>query len=96
MQDSRPPQIGSNQPDQSVQPNHATLEWGVSPYGIMADVQDRSPSVPAGYPMPLYTGDYVDNLSANWEENAQVAVQQLAPVPLTILALIPFWDTGDD
>lgn len=87
---SRPPTIGSNQPDQAVQPNFATIPWT-----HMADLQDRSPSTAVGQPAQLFTGDYYTNIFSNWDTNAQIAIEQANPVPLTVLALYPNMNVGD-
>jgi hypothetical protein len=55
----------------------------------------RSPTAHAGQPQQLFTGDVFTNLSATWNDNAQIAVEQLDPVPLTVLAMIPWLDVGD-
>lgn len=87
---SRPPQVGSNEPDAAVQPNQANVPWT-----HMTEVQDRNPSAPAGQPIPLFTGDYFTNIAAVWDNNSQIAVQQTDPVPLTVLAIVPNVSVGD-
>lgn len=87
---SRPPTVGANQPDAAVQPYFATVPWT-----DMADIPTREATVPAGQPQPLYTGDWFSNIPANWDQNAQIAFEQLDPLPLTILALYPKVKVGD-
>jgi hypothetical protein len=87
---SRAFEIGSNQPDQSVQPNFATVPWA-----NMAQIMPRNPHADAGLPEPLYTGDYFTNIPAMWDNNAQIACQQRDPVPLNILSFYPNIKVGD-
>lgn len=87
---SRPPTAGANQPDAAVQSFQANVPWT-----NMTELQDRNPSVDAGEPVPLFTGDYFTNLAAVWNENSQIAIEQADPVPLTVLALVPNIDVGD-
>lgn len=90
VENSRAPEVGANQPDQAVQPNFATVPWT-----NMTQIQTRSPSVYAGQPDPLYTGDYFTNLSANWDNNSQIALQQADPVPLNVLSFYPNLKVGN-
>lgn len=93
VQNSVPPQIGTNQPDSSVQPNQATVAWGASPYASLSQITS---TVTTGV-QPLYSGDFqITNVFDNWGTNGQIAVQQSNPVPLTVLALVPWVQPGDD
>lgn len=89
VQSSRAPEVGANQPDQAVQPNFATVPWT-----DMTQIQTRSPNVTPGLPDPLYTGDFFTNISANWDNNAQIALQQRDPVPLNVLSFYPNLKVG--
>lgn|SRR5512135_76786 len=92
VQNSVPPQIGTNQPDSSVQPNQATIAWGASPYASLSQITS---TVTTGV-QPLYSGDFqITNVFDNWGTNGQIAVQQTQPLPLTVLALVPYVDAGD-
>lgn len=92
VQSSIPPQIGTNQPDASAQPNQATIAWGAPPYASMSQITS---TVTTGV-QPLYSGDFqITNVFDNWGTNGQIAVQQTNPVPLTVLALVPWIDAGD-
>lgn len=90
VQSSRAPEVGANQPDQAVQPNFATVPWA-----NMTLIQTRSPNVTPGLPDPLYTGDFFTNISANWDNNAQIALQQRDPVPLNVLSFYPNLKVGN-
>lgn len=90
VQSSRAPEVGANQPDQAVQPNFATVPWT-----DMTQIQTRSPNVTPGLPDPLYTGDFFTNISANWDNNAQIALQQRDPVPLNVLSFYPNLKVGN-
>lgn len=90
VQSSRAPEVGANQPDQAVQPNFATVPWT-----NMTQIQTRSPNVTPGLPDPLYTGDFFTNISANWDNNAQIALQQRDPVPLNVLSFYPNLKVGN-
>lgn len=93
VQSSVPPQIGTNQPDASAQPNQATIPWGASPYATLSQITS---TVTTGI-QPLYSGDFqITNVFDNWGTNGQIAVQQSNPVPLTVLALVPWVQPGDD
>lgn len=83
-------QSGTNQPDQSTQPNYATVPWT-----NMKEVKERNALVSAGSNIPLFTGDFYQNLPANWDVHGQVAVQQTYPLPANILAVITNYVSGD-
>jgi hypothetical protein len=84
--------VGVNQPDTSVQPGYVTVPWT-----NMTPVQGPPSSNNPLQPTDLFTGDIpmnvIDQLGGT---NGQVAVQQLGPVPLTVLALMPWTRLGDD
>ena len=83
-------QVGTNQPDQSTQPNNATVPW----YG-MQEVKERNALITAGSAIPLFTGDFYINLPASWDVKGQVAVQQTYPLPANVLAMITNFQIGD-
>lgn len=87
---SRGIQVGTNQPDQSTQPNYATVPWT-----NMQEVKERNSLVTAGSAIPLFTGDFYINLPASWDEKGQVAVQQVYPLPANILSITTFYQDGD-
>lgn len=91
VEESRGWSAGSNQPDQSVQPNSATIPWTQ-----MSPVKQRNASISAGSAIPLATGDYYQTLFKNWDRKGQVAVEQDNPLPLNLLALIIGNTTGDN
>lgn len=91
VDNSASPEVGTNQPDAAAQPNGATLPWT-----NMTFVPNRTPSVPAGQPVPLFSGDLaITNVFATWSTGGQIAVQQRDPVPLTLTALTPWVSIAD-
>ena len=99
---SRAPEIGLNQPDAAAQPNQAEIEWGTQIPGssqaitAMTQIQFRMPEVPAGQPVPLWSGDFpITNVFSTWDQRGQIAVQQRDPVPLGISALVIWLRAGD-
>lgn len=93
---SRAPEIGANQPDAAAQPNQAEIPWGGVPYTGMTQIKDRTPAMPAGQPIPLFSGDLdITNVFTTWDAKAQIAVQQRDPVPLTVTAIVPWVKVGD-
>jgi hypothetical protein len=88
---SRGIQIGTNQPDASVQPNGATLPWT-----NMVEIPMRGNGVHAGTPIPLFTGDFPkQSLTGTWAKGGQIAVQQVYPLPANVLATIADFAIGD-
>ncbi len=83
--------IGSNQPDGSIQ----------SPAQIQTLWQSMEPmnvkSVPpfGSTVYPLYTGDVRIPVQGGFDTKGQVALQQLQPLPMQVLALIPEFSPGD-
>lgn len=90
MQASRGMKVGTNQPDQSTQPNNASPAWS----GLQ-EVKQRNASIAAGSAIPLYTGDYKIQVPGDWARTGQVAIEQSYPLPCNILATIPDWSMGD-
>jgi hypothetical protein len=82
--------VGTDEPDQSTQPNNATVPWT-----DMVEVKERNALANAGNAIPLFTGDSFVNVGGSWSEYAQTAVQTVNPLPLNILALIISFRAGD-
>lgn len=97
LEQSRGMQVGSNQFDFSAFPAGTNAVWGEG-NGItqMIEYKDRSAAVDAGSAVPLYTGDERVNLPGTWRKPAQCAIQQVYPLPLTVLAIVPEITVGDD
>lgn len=90
LEASRGMTVGTNQPDQSTQPNNAIIPWTG-----LKEIKERGANVAAGNDLPLYTGDYYVLLPGDWDEKGQVAVQQTNPLPCTALAIVTNFTTGD-
>lgn len=90
VEKSRGWSVGTNQPDQSMQPNNAQPPWT-----NMTLVKERTSAVTAGNAVPLDSGDYYQNVDSAWSEYGQSAAQTENPLPLNILALISFYNMGD-
>lgn len=92
VQNSRGFSCGVNQPDASFLPNNATIAWTG-----MKEVKERNALINAGAAIPLFTGDTTPQLVlGEWNEKKQVAIQQLNPLPLTVNAVIPRLNVGDN
>ena len=93
---SRAPEVGLNQPDAAAQPNQAEIPWGVYPYTGMTPIRFRTVNTPAGLPDPLFSGDLdITNVFSTWDAKGQIAIQQTAPVPLGVTALVSWLKAGD-
>lgn len=90
LESSRGIQVGTNQPDQSTQPNQATVAWT-----NMKEVKERNNLITAGTNIPLFTGDTRILLPGDWNEKGQLAIQQVYPLPMNALAIIPETTVGD-
>lgn len=90
VEQSRGIQVGTNQPDASVQPNNAALPWT-----NMKEIKERNALIDAGSAIPLFTGDTRILVPGDWDERGQVAVAQVYPLPATVLAMIPEFTLGD-
>ncbi len=83
--------IGANQPDQSMQPNQATVPWTE-----MQEFKQRNAFVNAGSAVPLFSGDTDPiNITSSWDEKGQLAIQTNYPIGVNILAVIPEFLLGD-
>lgn len=89
-ENSRGFSVGSNQPDESTQPNEATVPWT-----NMIEVKERNALVTAGAAIPLFTGDTYINIPTSWDTNGQVAIQTVYPLPLNVSAVIYNYVVGD-
>lgn len=90
LEASRGMQVGANQPDQSTQPNNATVPWT-----NMQEIKERTPLISAGTAIPLFSGDERLLITSDDDEKGQIAIQQIYPLPLNILACIPEYSLGD-
>ena len=91
LEASRGIQAGTNQPDASAQPNQATIAWT-----NMKEIKERNNLINAGTAIPLLTGDVRILVPGDWATNGQVAVQQVYPLPMNLLAVIPEVSLGDN
>ena len=92
LESSRGVQVGTNQPDQSAQPNQATVPWT-----NMKELKERNNLITAGTAIPLFTGDPEPiRVPGGWVSNGQMAVQQIYPLPLNLLAAICWYSEGDN
>ena len=97
MEASKGIQLGANQPVAS------TLAYGQEvPWTNLVDLPEvPSSEVPAAA-LPLFTGDKFQPVNDDWQNwngweasPGMVAVQQLNPLPMNILALVPKMNLGD-
>lgn len=91
LEQTRGIQAGTNQPDQSKQPNFTSVPWE-----NMVESKDRNGLlVDAGSAVPLFTGDQQIDVPGDWDSNGQVAFQQIYPLPAGILGVITDYSLGD-
>lgn len=90
MESSRGLSVGANQPDASTQPNGATVTWT-----NMTPFKERNATIAAGTAIPLFTGDEYTQITSDWNEYGQVAVQQSYPLPANVLGWIAYYQLGD-
>ena len=84
--------IGVNQPDAAAQPGSMTVPWA-----NLTDVQGPSSSNIPIQPNDLFTGDIWSNVADELGvTGGQVAVQQSLPLPLNLLAALPWVRLNDD
>jgi hypothetical protein len=87
-----PFEIGANQIDAATQPGQTPVAWT-----NLAGVQGPPSSLNPQQPSEFYSGDcFVDLIDAWTQPGGQIAIQQTAPVPLNVLALICSVRMGDD
>ena len=87
---SRGLQVGTNQVDASTQPGCYPVTWTG-----MKEIKERGALVSAGAAIPLFTGDWFSNVPADWNTAGQVAMQQIYPMPLNVLAVVAYFVDGD-
>lgn len=89
-----PLQIGTNQPDASTQPGNVTVPWtNMTSVNTFASISGPAPQ----QPFDLFTGDVIANVNdVLGYDRGQVALQQSNPVPMNILAVIPWSRIQDD
>ncbi len=90
LESSRGIEVGTNQLDQSTQPNNAPVEWT-----DLKPIKERNALVHAGTAIPLFTGDHYINVPAGWATQGQIAIQQKNPLPANVLAVVPNYIIGD-
>ncbi len=86
VQDTPGPfEIGTNQPDASIQPGGRTVPWA-----NMSPVAPPFPGQSPLQPFDLFTGDVPAQVGSQLgERGGQIAIQERYPVPLNVLAVIP-------
>jgi hypothetical protein len=83
--------VGANQPDASLSPNGDAI-WE----NMTAVQQQFSPTVPL-QPFELFTGDvYGIPFDQLGNDKGQLAIQQTQPLPLTVVAVMPWVRLQDD
>lgn len=91
VENSRGFQVGSNQVDGStLNPIQIAPPWFQ-----MQPAEDQATPAFAGGAIPLWTGDTRLPVQGGWKKPGQVAVQQLNPLPLNVIAFIPEMLEGD-
>lgn len=90
LQNSRGISVGTNQKDQSTQPNNAPVTWS-----RMMPVKDRTAAIDAGAAVQLFTGYTYVNVPADWNIYGQIAVQQTYPLPANVLGVVVHYNLGD-
>lgn len=89
--------VGVNQPDASTQPGQVTVPWGAAPASPMTSVQGVLGNNTPLQPFALNTGDLFTNVFDQLGfTGGQIAIQQTAPLPLSVLAVIPWVRLQDD
>jgi hypothetical protein len=85
-------QVGGNQPDGSTQsPQQLAPEW----QGMVDAPTHAVPAFSNPAVTPLYTGDIRVPIPSGYNTRGQVAVQQLNPLPLSVLDYVPEVLAGD-
>lgn len=86
-----PFKVGTNQPDASIQPGGADVPWT-----NMTDQQVTISTSNPIQPFEFYSGDIFTNvIDEIGYDRGQIAIEQLGPVPLNVLAVIPWSRTMD-
>lgn len=90
MEASRGMSVGTNQPDQSTQPNNAEVPWT-----NMKPFKERTALISAGSAIPLFTGDERILVPGDWKKPGQVAIETSFPLPANVIAILPEFTIGD-
>lgn len=86
-----PFQIGTNQPDASIQPDGEDVPWT-----NMGDQEVPLSGLTPLQPFDLFTGDIFSNVfNQLGSDRGQVAFQQTLPLPFNLLAVVIWSDVGD-
>lgn len=91
VESTRGLQVGADQPDSAAKQNSAAPAWT-----DMNEIKERTQFVPAGQAVPLYTGDYYKAITSGWDVKGQIAVQQVYPLPASVLSIVSYWQDGDN
>jgi len=62
----------------------------------LIEIKQRDASTPMGAPTPLLTGDIDVTLKPAWNSNGRLLIRQQHPLPMTVLAVIPDIEVGDN
>jgi hypothetical protein len=62
----------------------------------LVEMKQRDTSVVMGAPTPLLTGDIDVTLKSSWDSNGRLLLRQPYPLPMTILAVVPDIEVGDN
>jgi len=89
-------QCGANQADSStLLPSPLFSNWALPPAVRAAEAPPSYTTASGGTVFPLFTGDVIARVPASWQKPGQIAVQQLLPLPLNVLAFVPQILPGD-
>lgn len=84
--------IGTNQPDgATLSPPQIAPAWS-----NMVDVPEKARMPYNSTTLPLYTGDIYAGVTGGFDTPGQVAIDQMEPLPLTVLAFVPVVLPGDE
>jgi hypothetical protein len=90
-----PFEVGANQPDASIQPSGTEKPWTNMTSVETPSCLDVDAARPL-QPWELYTGDvFADVFDTLGGDRGQIAIQQTQPIPLNLLAVVPWADVGD-
>jgi Ubiquitin-activating enzyme E1 FCCH domain len=73
---------------------YQTMSYGTTGTAT-SEVKQRTPQMTLGSAMTPYTGDWQINVPTEWNREGRIFVQQVYPLPVTILDLIPEVSVGD-
>jgi hypothetical protein len=63
--------------------------------GDQQPIETRLPSDPMDEAVPLYTGDIRIETIGEYERGGQMTITRDQPTPATILAIMPYLETGE-